>query len=108
MAPDLPGFYFDRAKGKYFKVVPNHHATATTSYSKAAVAAKELRDKNVCFDTPGGAAFPPMPSLYGPATFPACPIDLVHIVWTSRIDVSVPWFFLAVRAPVVLHARDLH
>lgn len=43
MAPDLPGYYFDRAKGKYFKIVPNQHATANTSYSKAAVAAKEVR-----------------------------------------------------------------
>ncbi|KAL8868070.1 MAG: hypothetical protein Q9174_005240, partial [Haloplaca sp. 1 TL-2023] len=37
MAPNIPGFTFDEAKGKYFKIISNHHATSAGSYTIATV-----------------------------------------------------------------------
>lgn len=31
MAPQIPGYFFDESKGKYFRVQPNHKATVSTS-----------------------------------------------------------------------------
>jgi hypothetical protein len=40
MAPDLPGFYYDEAKGRYFRIQADHLApsqTAASRYSQSAV-----------------------------------------------------------------------
>lgn len=39
-ARNIPGFYFDAEKGKYFKIQKNHLAPAGTAYTKDAVNAK--------------------------------------------------------------------
>ena len=37
MAPNMPGFYFDQAKGKYFQIQPNHIAPKGSKYSEQSV-----------------------------------------------------------------------
>lgn len=37
MAPHLEGFYFDKEKRKYFKILPQHQAPKGVKYSKEAV-----------------------------------------------------------------------
>lgn len=37
MAPHLEGFYFDKEKKKYFKILPQHQAPKGVKYSKEAV-----------------------------------------------------------------------
>lgn len=37
MAPQLPGFYFDEEKKKYFKIQPNHIAPSNAKYSSSNV-----------------------------------------------------------------------
>lgn len=37
MASQLPGFYFDENKRKYFKILPNHQAPQGAKYSKEAI-----------------------------------------------------------------------
>lgn len=37
MAPHLEGFYFDKDKKKYFKILPHHQAPKGVKYSKEAV-----------------------------------------------------------------------
>lgn len=45
MAPrDLPGFYYDEAKKKYFKILPNHVTPQDSKYSKDAFR-KEAQSK---------------------------------------------------------------
>jgi len=34
---DIPGFYFDEVKGKYFRIQPNHNAPQGALYSRGAV-----------------------------------------------------------------------
>ncbi|KAI4132360.1 MAG: hypothetical protein LQ338_000708 [Usnochroma carphineum] len=43
MPPNLPGFYYDEQRRKYFKIIPNQHATARFSHSKAAVDEERMR-----------------------------------------------------------------
>lgn len=42
---DIPGFYFDAAKKKYFKILPNHVATPESQYSHASVAKIQSSEK---------------------------------------------------------------
>ena len=37
MAPQLPGFYFDKNKRRYFKILPHHQAPPGAKYSKEAL-----------------------------------------------------------------------
>lgn len=37
MAKEIPGFYFDEEKQKYFKIQPNHVAPKGSRYSKDAI-----------------------------------------------------------------------
>lgn len=37
MAARFPGFYFDAAKGKYFKILPNHVAPGGSKYSQQSI-----------------------------------------------------------------------
>lgn len=37
MAPQLPGFYFDENKRRYFKILPHHQAPPGAKYSKEAL-----------------------------------------------------------------------
>lgn len=37
MAPHLEGFYYDKEKRKYFKILPQHQAPEGVKYSKEAV-----------------------------------------------------------------------
>ncbi len=37
MAKELPGFYFDEEKQKYFKIQPNHVAPKGSRYAKDAI-----------------------------------------------------------------------
>lgn len=46
MATSIPGFYFDTAKGKYFKILPNHIAPGGSKYSQQSVS-KEKHDTKV-------------------------------------------------------------
>lgn len=43
-SPEIPGFYYDEAKKKYFKILPNHVAPQGSHYSKDAVR-KEAESK---------------------------------------------------------------
>ena len=45
MAPDLPGFYFDAEKNRYFKIQPNHVAPSESKYSRQAVKAERVIKK---------------------------------------------------------------
>ncbi|KAI4242675.1 MAG: hypothetical protein L6R40_003896 [Gallowayella cf. fulva] len=38
MAPNLPGYYYDEDKGKYFKIVPDSASVTRSKYSTTAVA----------------------------------------------------------------------
>jgi hypothetical protein len=40
MAPEIPGYYFDSDKKKYFKIQPNHLAPSDSKYSQQAVKAE--------------------------------------------------------------------
>ena len=42
MAPDLPGFYFDAVRNRYFKIQPNYVAPAGSKYSRQAVEAEKV------------------------------------------------------------------
>lgn len=44
-ARDIPGFYFDVEKGKYFRIQPNHKAPAGAAHSQSAVDAKKRADR---------------------------------------------------------------
>ncbi|KAL8933971.1 MAG: hypothetical protein Q9211_005475 [Gyalolechia sp. 1 TL-2023] len=46
MPSDLPGYYWNESRRKYFKIVEDHAATASSSYSKAAVAEEEQKKKD--------------------------------------------------------------
>jgi len=37
MAKEIPGFYFDEQKHKYYKIQPNHIAPKDSKYSREAV-----------------------------------------------------------------------
>lgn len=41
---DIPGFYFDAEKGKYFRIQPNHKAPAGAAHSQGAVDARKRAD----------------------------------------------------------------
>ena len=56
MPADLPGFYFDPEKGKYFKIQPNHVAPKDSKYSKQAVTA-ERKVQNEMTQTQQHGAF---------------------------------------------------
>lgn len=42
----IPGYHFDPSRGKYFKIVADHAATASSSYSTSAVAQEEQKKKD--------------------------------------------------------------
>lgn len=42
---DIPGFYYDVEKGKYFRIQPNHKAPAGAAHSQSAVNAKRRADR---------------------------------------------------------------
>ncbi|CAO1602277.1 hypothetical protein XANCAGTX0491_005903 [Xanthoria calcicola] len=41
MAPQLPGYYYDEEKGKYFKIIPDCASATASKYSKTALARTE-------------------------------------------------------------------
>ncbi|KAK5088371.1 hypothetical protein LTR05_002589 [Lithohypha guttulata] len=43
--PEIPGYYFDTTRNKYFKIQPNHVAPPGTAHSRAAVLAEIERDR---------------------------------------------------------------
>lgn len=45
MPSDIPGYYWDPNRRKYFKIVADHAATASSSYSKSAVSQEEQKQK---------------------------------------------------------------
>ncbi|KAJ5239415.1 hypothetical protein N7468_004034 [Penicillium chermesinum] len=45
MSSQIPGFYFDPEKKKYFKIQPNHIAPAGASYSRESVKRRRLEQK---------------------------------------------------------------
>jgi len=45
MATSIPGFYFDAAKGKYFKILPNHIAPAGSKYSQQSISKEKDNTK---------------------------------------------------------------
>lgn len=47
MAPNLPGYYYDEDKGKYFKIVPDSASVTRSKYSTTAVA-EAKKQKHVC------------------------------------------------------------
>jgi hypothetical protein len=51
MNRDIPGFYYDPEKKKYFKIQANHKSTPGSQYSKDAVKRKRL-DQEVVFHLP--------------------------------------------------------
>ena len=46
MAKEIPGFYYDEEKKKYFKIVQNHVAPNGSKYSREAVHKERLRKQN--------------------------------------------------------------
>lgn len=36
-AKEIPGFYYDEMRGKYFKIQPNHAATSGSKYTQSSV-----------------------------------------------------------------------
>ncbi|KAL1867212.1 hypothetical protein Plec18167_008753 [Paecilomyces lecythidis] len=45
MARDIPGFYYDAEKNKYFKIQANHVAPAGSQYSERAIKQRRLDEK---------------------------------------------------------------
>ena len=43
--PEIPGYYFDTTRNKYFKIQPNHIAPPGTAHSRAAVLAEAERER---------------------------------------------------------------